>query len=569
MRRIAVTAVLTIMLAIGFLPAANSVAPTERSERTVTLEGAGELLGPGAPEDLTVRSDGPEKRAEAWLPQDPGTKKWITLDYGPYTIHPGSDLSRLDEEIVGQMGYAVGFEPSVVDVNGDPLPNHQIHIHHAHWLWLDPEQEGYHRWFYGTGEERTQGSLIPRAKADPRFRNGLRYGVKLEQGDRIGFLSMLHNKTAEPIVVYLRVRIEYVYGNHDSIKEAKGWNFHNLTPALIGTTFNVPRTGDVFTFPLDTTKETIGPYSNYHNPIDDSKVKPGVGQVVTMPYSGTIIVGGGHSHPGAKEIVLSNLGRKNAPCPNDGDRFPGVTAARSRNITYQGVFGSEDYQHGVTQDGWRMYLRKGDRLVLNGVYDGTNYSFPDAMSYFGMYTDQSEPPKRSQVCKVELINDQGASQDQIVRTVRNQKWPKETAPVCRNCDDRDQKPEPGPETNLVHIAGFSYLPGNQGVEGDPGGPPVVTKGDELTFINEDYALGGVRHSVTSCKAPCNGPYSANYPLHDGEFHSGALGYTWQETYINAKDEPRWSLDTSKVKPGLNTYYCQLHPWMRGSFYVKK
>jgi plastocyanin len=124
-------------------------------------------------------------------------------------------------------------------------------------------------------------------------------------------------------------------------------------------------------------------------------------------------------------------------------------------------------------------------------------------------------------------------------------------------------------TNLVHIAGFSYLPGNQGVEGEPAGPPVVQKGQELTFINEDYALGTVRHSVTSCKAPCNGPYSANYPLHDGRFHSGALGYTWQETYVNAKQEPRWSLDTSKMTPGWYTYYCQLHPSMRGSFYLTK
>jgi plastocyanin len=61
---------------------------------------------------------------------------------------------------------------------------------------------------------------------------------------------------------------------------------------------------------------------------------------------------------------------------------------------------------------------------------------------------------------------------------------------------------------------------------------------------------------------------ANYPFADGIFESGALGYTWQETYVTAKDEPTWELDTSKLDKGYYTYYCRLHAWMRGGFYVK-
>lgn len=117
-------------------------------------------------------------------------------------------------------------------------------------------------------------------------------------------------------------------------------------------------------------------------------------------------------------------------------------------------------------------------------------------------------------------------------------------------------------------AAHTYWPGNLGFEGEPFGPPVVRKGAPLTFINEDFLEGGVRHSITSCKAPCNGEYMVNYPFHDGGFHSGALGYTWQETYVTARDEPRWELDTSNLATGYHTYYCQLHAWMRGSFYVK-
>lgn len=569
MSRLQTFVVAGALLAAVLLPAGVSQADDLERPATITLPGAGALVGPGAPEDLTVPIGDPIERVKAWMPQEPGTKKWITLDYGPYVIQPGSDLSRMDVEIVGADGYAVGFEPSVIDANGEQYPNHDMHIHHAHWYWLDPQQEGYHRWIYGTGEERTQGSLWPMAKADPRFDDGLRYGVELRQGDRLGFLSMVHNKTAEPKVVYLRVRIEYVYGTTDSIKEAKGYEMHPLLPTLVGTTFNVPFVGREYAFPLDaTTRKSLGQHTNYRNPISDSEIVPGVGQVVTVPYDGTVIVGAGHSHPGAEAIVMSNLGRKDDPCPEDGDRFPGVTAAVSRSITRGGVFPSEEYQMGVTQPGWRMYVRKGDRLVFNGVYRPTDYAFPDAMSFFGFYVDTSEPPTADQVCKVELLDDPNASRDEIAWTRPNQEWADHATPVCKRCDEPGPKPEPGPETNVVHIAGFSYLPGNLGLEGMPGGPPVVSKGDTLTFVNEDYSLGGVRHSVTSCEAPCNGEYSANYPFSDGAFHSGALGYTYQETYVTARSEPMWEFDTSDLSKGWHTYYCQLHPWMRGSFYVK-
>lgn len=523
-----------------------------------------------APGDAGFASDGdPLDRAKAWLPRDPGTKRWITLDYGPYLIHPGSDLSRMDVEIVGADGYAIGFRPSVIDAaTGEEASTHDIHIHHAHWYWLDPDQPGYHRWIYGTGEEQTQGTLTPAMKAEPGYRDGLRYGIRMQRGDRLGFLSMLHNKTAQAKLVYLRVRIQFVYGSPEDIRDAKGWRFRNLTPVLIGSTFNVPRTGGIFTYPLDVSKKTIGAHTNYHNPVQDVEVVPGLGQVMKVPWDATIVIGAGHSHPGAREVVLSNLGTTNDPCPDDADRFPGLTLARSRNITRGGVFPSEEFQMGLTQPGWRVHVRKGDRLVLNGVYDSTDYAYPDAMSYFGMYIDTSDKTSASEACRVELIDRPRASHDEVTHTVPNQKWAHHAHETCDRCDVPGPKPERGPRTNTVHIVGHQYLPGNLGLEGEPLGPPVVERGERLLFINEDYAEGAVRHSITSCRAPCNGAYFANYPFHDGVFHSGALGYAWQETYVSAKDEPRWELDTSDLRKGYYTFYCQLHPWMRGSFYVE-
>jgi plastocyanin len=546
MRRPTLIALLTVAALLAALPVPSAPARTPR-----------------------IHEADPLGRAEAWLPQDPGTKKWLELDYGPYEIHPGSDFSRIDAEVVGADGFAVGFVPSVVYADGTEASSHDIHIHHAHWTWLDPDAPGYHRWFYGTGEERTQGSINPSAMADPRYADGLRYGIALHKSDHLGFISMLHNKTAEALTVYLRVRIEFVYGTYDEIKKAEGLDYHNLTPVLLGSTFNVPHTGGEFVYPLDTTKKTIGPHSNYANPVESAEVVPGVGQVWTVPWNGTIVIGAGHSHPGAREVALSNLGTKTDPCPDDGDRYPGVTLARSRNITRGGVFPSAEYQMGLTQPGWRVHVRKGDRLAINALYDATNYAYPDAMSYFGMYIDPRDKTTDDEACTVELLNDPNATRDEIAWTVPNQQWPEHhPMATCTRCDVPGPLPKPGPATNVVHIAGFQYLPGNLGYEGEPLGPPVVQKGETLTFINEDYAEASVRHSVTTCKAPCNGPTTMNYPFHDGVIHSGALGYMWEETYINARPEPYYQLDTSDLAKGYYSYFCQLHAWMRGGFYVK-
>ena len=43
----------------------------------------------------------------------------------------------------------------------------------------------------------------------------------------------------------------------------------------------------------------------------------------------------------------------------------------------------------------------------------------------------------------------------------------------------------------------------------------------------------------------------------------------EDAYVSGETFPRWSLDTSHMRPGYYTYFCRLHPFMRGSFYVKQ
>jgi len=90
----------------------------------------------------------------------------------------------------------------------------------------------------------------------------------------------------------------------------------------------------------------------------------------------------------------------------------------------------------------------------------------------------------------------------------------------------------------------------------------------LTFVNDDYPQSLMRHTVSACNAPCNGSgMMANYPFLNGQFESGVLGYMWEDAYVSTQTLPEWALDTSRLKPGYYSFFCRIHPFMRGAFYV--
>lgn len=117
----------------------------------------------------------------------------------------------------------------------------------------------------------------------------------------------------------------------------------------------------------------------------------------------------------------------------------------------------------------------------------------------------------------------------------------------------------------VLIAGFAYLPGQAGAPAQAGAPVVVKQGAALRFVNADFGAL-VRHSVTACAWPCNGPYRANHPLPSGVFDSGNLGNVDLFNGEGLDTEPVWDTP-SDLQTGLYAYYCRLHPSMRGAFEV--
>ena len=120
---------------------------------------------------------------------------------------------------------------------------------------------------------------------------------------------MLHNKTPEALTVYLKIRIQMVYGTHDQIEEATGHDYRPLTPVLIGSTFNVPRTGGLFDYPLSTTKKNIGPHSNYCNPTNTCEVTPGEVIILDPDNPGPLVVA---IDTGIKTSIVNNLRQRGA-----------------------------------------------------------------------------------------------------------------------------------------------------------------------------------------------------------------------------------------------------------------
>jgi plastocyanin len=120
----------------------------------------------------------------------------------------------------------------------------------------------------------------------------------------------------------------------------------------------------------------------------------------------------------------------------------------------------------------------------------------------------------------------------------------------------------------VSVTGFTYARGDLGFQGRRGRPPVVRAGQSLRFVNRDASIG-IQHSITSCRAPCNRATGIAYPLANGRanFDSGTLGYG-PAGFTAAANRIVWRTPKS-LKPGTYTYFCRIHPFMRGAFRVVK
>ena len=136
-------------------------------------------------------------------------------------------------------------------------------------------------------------------------------------------------------------------------------------------------------------------------------------------------------------------------------------------------------------------------------------------------------------------------------------------------------PQRGQPTSEVGIANFLFAPGDLSTKSMMG-IPTVKLGTNLRFTNLEGPA--IYHTITTCAFPCLGQTGAAFPLPDGRTSAGRpLDLDSSELGIGAPEigptaqRLDWSVPVTKeagFQPGETvTYFCRVHPFMRGAFEV--
>jgi plastocyanin len=550
---------------------------------------------PGQPGDAVVQ------RPDMWTPKAAGTVENVNFFFGPYTIGPGQDMNRFDIDLPLKNGLLLSVSPSLRKADDLTEYVHQVaHIHHAHWFradlfntednYWDYPGFGTHEWIFGNGDEETKADFQPRTDADP---NGPIYGQYIPAGGVGPVIYMIHNKTSQPIVAYIRLKVTFLNGSMEELNQPGKRPVHDIHGMLMGRTFDVKRNAKGSGI-WDTTTGN-----------DPSKPRP---IEWTSQIDGTLIGTGGHVHPGGLHIMVENRGSKEHPCT--GSAPGGGTPIFNSEAVWHVAKYSEDFQMSVTDPHWRAPLHKGDRIRLTGYYENKDHAWITAMTHEGFYIDPAQPPKAGcapysvgtpaakplVLSKIPSCKGKAAGKARracmrrqaLVRRKRARQkaaWQRsqfdpmqgvlshsfyKAESICGEeygappCNKPEKDRGKGMATDTVTITNFIYRPGDMTLTGQEGAPVQVKQGSSLKFVNADQSAN-IRHSITTCESPCNGPYVSNYPFADGRWESGTLGY---DAVDGGTEDP--VAETPKdLAVGHYAYYCRIHPWMRGAFDVVK
>ena len=454
----------------------------------------------------------------------------LHFKYGPIHILPGQNLILVGPVTIEKPaydGYMTSFKPNLVRADGSVPPIEQIHLHHAVWLNLSrkdatsPGTPGER--FAASGEEKT----ITRAPPG--------YGYPVKGSDVWALNYMVHNQTPVPDTVWITYDIDYVPVNTDlgrSLKPARPvWM--DVQNGSAYPVFDVHRGSGVngrFTYP------------------DDDPAAPRKNEW-TVDQDGTLVGTAGHVHPGGLFTDLDVL---------RGTESRRVFQSDAQYYDPNGPV-SWDLSMTATDPDWRVAVHKGEQLRVSATYETQLASWYESMGIMVVWMappDASAPDPFTQPIKT-------------TGTVTHGHLPE--------ASDHGGDPQPGvadPTTlpdgqtllSGVAVSGFQYLPGGAGLAGGLENPPVVKQGQALQFGNFD-SPGQAFHTITACRAPCNLSTGISYPLANGpvDFDSGELGYG-PTGFTAAANRLNWSTPAA-LAPGTYTYFCRIHPFMRGAFRV--
>ncbi len=457
------------------------------------------------------------------------------LNFGPFPVEPGQNNIKFG--VVDQRpqvdGYITSFVPNLVyatkrgvcpktvNEKTNVPPVDVIHLHHGVWLINGAP-------VFAAGEEKTR-TYEPKGFAQP-----------YKTTDRWNLSYMIHNLTPTPYSVCLTYDIGFIPASSPIARTIIP--VHTQWMDVVGgiyPVFDVHRGSGAngrFTYP---TQAPNAPENNQW----------------TAPRDLTIVAMGGHLHPGGlyDSMYVTRAGKTALLFRSDAHYFEPAGAV------------SWDVAMMTTPANYRVAIKKGDVITITATYDTSKSSWYEAMGIMPMQVTETPQggadPFTTNVAVKGVLNHGHLAENDHHGGGKG---------VLANALNLANGPLMS--GGRLPIDNFIYGQGDMTLQGTKGLPPTITQGQSLTFVNNDANIGpGEWHTITSCKAPCNGTTGIAFPIANGpvEFDSGEMGI---DSGALGKGGPptagrvTWSTPAN-LGPGTYTYFCRIHPFMRGSFRV--
>jgi plastocyanin len=473
----------------------------------------------------------------------PAGAQRLHLEVGPITVEPGQNNIAYSRGIPQpeEDGYIVGIRPDLRLADGSIPPVDVIHLHHGVWLNLsakDPTAPGLPERFFAAGEEKTR-MVLPDG-----------YGYAYKTTDRWIFNYMIHNLWPKPNQVWATYDIDFIPASSPAAKGIKPARpiWMDVQNGSVYPVFDVIRgTGNdgLYTYPDDATK-----------PYGDNAPK----NAWTVDRDGVLIATAGHLHPGGLHDDLW-VQRAGATAPKGHAKDGAADTAhlfQSKAHYYEpaGAVSWDVAMTGTPKD-WRVAVKQGDVLSTTATYDSKTASWYESMGIMVVWmadgTDGADP--FAEPVDVDGLLTHGHLKE-------NDNHGGEPAP--KDYVDLTKVPSQNVANGFtVDIDNFVYARGDMSIAD---AVPTVAQGGTLTFDNTRDAplANGIWHTITACKAPCNRSTGIAYPLAnaDVQFDSGELGNAGPPT----AGRLTWQTPND-LAPGTYTYFCRIHPFMRGAFRI--
>jgi hypothetical protein len=486
----------------------------------------------------------------------------------------------------GAQGFITRFKPSMVEIKPSGklvTPSvWDLHLHHVVWL-TDAGPT------YASGEEKTE-MMLPQG-----------YGGKVDATDNWSVNQMLHNlNQSDNRQVYLTWEIDWVPETTPARTDIAATNVRWMDVAGAPQVYPVfdaekgfDRDGDgKYVFPDEVPTDPSEP--GYE---ERSNISPARQWTVQNPAGATMVFGAGHLHPGGKNVKM--LVARDGPDAGttDGDDPSEVKNVFKSTAKYYEPAGavSWDVAMRATPRDWRISLEQGDTVSINVTYDVKKASWYESMGILPVawvpgHPDPAAKDPFTDAAEVRDLYEAGGvlTHRRLEENIDKKAGKDLGLPNPRKLKAKGRVPASG-----IDIRSFLYGQGGfTAVRGFPTSlmrPPVIESGQTVTFTNYDALPTQtneeqVWHSITSCRLPCNKDSGIGYPLANGpvKFDSGQLGYgrflssgvtTGSNTYTTPPLPYRKSRKAKKGKKASKTttytYFCRIHPLMRGSIRVRK